>query len=255
VNNSFAKGENLQVCLFGGVTTNCGRLACFTFWVKCETSMSGDRESRRHRYLVGSIGSVMFPNRGPSATFTPSSDPWRLCHLCQKPIQPDEEEMDVLRQSSKDPPDVWKHPLCGFWATQKWQEEQYGHKSGFRRNNELKRAVGKCAHCGISTESYPLHRFEWNHRDPRTKIANVSALLICDYLCTEEHIQAELALCELVCKPCHIVATREGGHVVLGKRRNAEQLREYDALIDAFCKQLKPKQLTLAFITQLAAAQ
>jgi hypothetical protein len=60
----------------------------------------------------------------------------------------------------------------------------------------IKEAAG-CLYCGETD-----HRtLEFHHRDPKTKITNVSSML----LSREEILSAELAKCEVVCKNCHAI--------------------------------------------------
>ena len=57
---------------------------------------------------------------------------------------------------------------------------------------------GACAHCG-ETE-----RLDFDHVDPTTKVNRIAKLLLGPMI----KLQAELAKCQLLCKPCHIDKTR-----------------------------------------------
>lgn len=55
-----------------------------------------------------------------------------------------------------------------------------------------------CADCGIK---YPSYVMDFDHRDPKTKTANVSRMLRCGKPLSE--VLAEIKKCDVVCANCH----------------------------------------------------
>lgn len=70
--------------------------------------------------------------------------------------------------------------------------------------NEAKK--GPCCDCGCT---FPPYVMDFDHRDPRTKIAKVSAMV---YKSSEPLLRAEIAKCDLLCSNCHRVRTHQGKH-------------------------------------------
>lgn len=58
-----------------------------------------------------------------------------------------------------------------------------------------------CLDCGVS---YPYYVMDFDHRDPQTKVANVSTLVIKG---NRQMLLEEIAKCDVVCANCHRVRT------------------------------------------------
>jgi hypothetical protein len=63
---------------------------------------------------------------------------------------------------------------------------------------------GPCLDCG---RIYPPYVMDFDHRDPKTKIAKVSAMV---YKGSEPLLRAEIAKCDLICANCHRIRTHQG---------------------------------------------
>lgn len=91
-----------------------------------------------------------------------------------------------------------------------------GNKPPFMENNKrqhrkLRSIVngaknGPCLDCG---RAYPPYVMDFDHRDPSTKIAKVSAMV---YKGSEPLLRAEIAKCDLICSNCHRIRTHQGKH-------------------------------------------
>jgi len=72
--------------------------------------------------------------------------------------------------------------------------------------NEVKKEIGKCAICGLCLESSQTSDttvFDFNHKNPKDKVKEVSQMLTY----AREKIMAEIAKCDLLCVACHRVLT------------------------------------------------
>lgn len=87
------------------------------------------------------------------------------------------------------------------------------NKSTFMENNKrqyrkLRSIVdeakkGPCLDCG---RTYPPYVMDFDHRDPKTKIAKVSTMV---YKGSESLLRAEIAKCDLICANCHRIRTHQ----------------------------------------------
>ncbi len=91
-------------------------------------------------------------------------------------------------------------------ATQREQLQQrnYEHVRAIKRN------IGQCLRCHRALkldDPCQYAAFDFDHRDPKEKVANVS--LLCRRRKPIELIDAEIAKCDLLCANCHMRRTRE----------------------------------------------
>ena len=68
-------------------------------------------------------------------------------------------------------------------------------------NRDLKIARGSCRDCGLEVTEYNYVAFAWDHIDPATKTADVSALR------SIQSIDREVQKCILLCHNCHAIKT------------------------------------------------
>lgn len=80
-----------------------------------------------------------------------------------------------------------------------YMREYVNKRKDDRKSSALKRLGGACAHCGEN------EGLEFDHIDPETKLDNLS----CFWRSTEPLFEAELAKCQLLCKPCHRIKSAE----------------------------------------------
>lgn len=68
-----------------------------------------------------------------------------------------------------------------------------------------------CTDCG---NLWPFYVMDFDHRDPSTKLFNVSQMIFshCERSKWGEVLD-EIEKCDLVCKNCHIIRSRAGGHL------------------------------------------
>jgi hypothetical protein len=69
-----------------------------------------------------------------------------------------------------------------------------------------------CADCGVS---YPYYVMDFDHRDPETKIGNISKMKVWN----KGKLLAEVAKCDVVCANCHRERTHRQNHHM---RKHAE---------------------------------
>jgi len=101
-------------------------------------------------------------------------------------------------------------PLCTLHHRQKTSRDAPSHsvdnyKQFYRR--EERRALMKrekldrrgCFYCNKPVTADNVMGFDWDHRDPATKLANVSALMYG----AKWKLYREMSKCDLVCVRCH----------------------------------------------------
>lgn len=77
--------------------------------------------------------------------------------------------------------------------------------SSIKRNQQFIQDYKSKHPCADCDRKYPYYVMDFDHRDPRTKIANVSNLTRQAF--SLELIQLELEKCDLVCANCHRIRT------------------------------------------------
>lgn len=83
--------------------------------------------------------------------------------------------------------------------------------SFWRKFVELeKTSRGRCCDCGKLVTSENLRIFEFDHRDPRTKIDSIAHLVM--QMRPFRVIKAEMAKCDLRCQDCHRARSKKEGH-------------------------------------------
>ena len=105
----------------------------------------------------------------------------------------------------------WKASRCTVcdtaWRADKYDENKPSFIERNKRQYRKLRAIldeaksGPCLDCG---RSYPPYVMDFDHRDPKTKVAKVSTMV---YKGSESLLRAEIAKCDLVCANCHRIRT------------------------------------------------
>jgi hypothetical protein len=74
---------------------------------------------------------------------------------------------------------------------------------GRERNNKAKLEYGACKDCGLTVNPENTIAFDWDHREPDKKIANIARM----HSKKDDAFIKEIAKCDLVCKNCHALRT------------------------------------------------
>lgn len=99
-----------------------------------------------------------------------------------------------------DPSRPARGPKYSDWTKTRQRENAASvHKRGKRLREQLIKEAGGC--CNRCTYKRCLRALEFHHKDPTTKLFNLSAANMRRY--SLEEVLAEVAKCELVCANCH----------------------------------------------------
>jgi len=100
---------------------------------------------------------------------------------------------------------------CRYCDKNLQSEKYYRNKSQYLESNyrsyqKLRVILDECKNnpCIDCGNSYPPYVMDFDHRDPKTKVAKVSALT---YWGSEKKLLDEVAKCDLVCSNCHRIRT------------------------------------------------
>ena len=73
--------------------------------------------------------------------------------------------------------------------------------------NKIKFKRGECKCCERKITDGNTRGFDFDHRDPKTKIISISQLVLKSWDFFNEHIKTEIQKCDLLCKNCHHLKT------------------------------------------------
>ena len=73
--------------------------------------------------------------------------------------------------------------------------------------NKIKLKRGECKCCERKISEKNTRGFDFDHRDPKTKIISISNLACKSWKFFNEHIDTETEKCDLLCRNCHHLKT------------------------------------------------
>lgn len=188
----------------------CGTRAAWRRGCRCESCDQANRAYSRNRSL----------NRRPVV-----NDGSGICEMCPNPVQRQHRTGPVPRFCSTScNTKSWKlrnperYKAIVTRAQNKPEIKAKKRAQSLRRNQEqplyfarlfwrrkarwVNYLGGKCP-CG----EYRLPCMEFDHRDPKTKLVNVSAMIRYAKRYTEAEVKAEVDKCDLLCANCHRLKT------------------------------------------------
>ena len=106
-------------------------------------------------------------------------------------------------------------------AKNRYKKNYVRQQNAFRRDwsdawiKECKLARGNCLDCGYVQDERTSRAFDWDHRDPMTKLFEISNI---PARTSKEQIIEEMNKCYVICRNCHALRPTS----FLGKPRNLQ---------------------------------